>query len=689
MSLNLTPNMILCSYREKKENFKIIKNMSETEINKTITKTLSGIRAETGERVTNQIVLPNSNSTKRNTNRKSKFAEDKLKKIGSDTVRSVRKMRNCASVNVQLKSQRKVIRFLRTSQEVDESIKEKIVVPVINKIIEIAKAEFDGGVELLDKTVKLLTAPTGVGKTYALYTYFIPLFSAITGNRLSIILIPDNSIMGEDEVDKIRETGIPNLSKEDVLEMNFDYAEKLVKNNSGEKRVVVLRDSKANLNPKSVLNKLKTSPTKNIVILTTFKNFTTRTVPRRKDDPSNKPKSLTKGEVFANALKEGNIKFSLFIDEVHISTTSSLDNYIENMGLTTPVYDAVFSGIIADIIQYNPYVFGMTATNTREQTGDLTIDENTNGNKLKYEFLSECTIGKELLVPRTGWVGTFNYYDPGISDEEFVKNHAHPFLDKFNDLIDRLKAYGVNDVSRIIRMIFRTKQASPNSEGKDDHRAKFRETLWAMRMVANYENFHGRGDKRSISVMNGKVKLWLTPNQVLSIKNWTKDINKFPENEVDDDTIIGNMRSEYEPDAKYLFVIGKGVVGMDIPPLKFLCDLRTNDKDEGEIVIGDSVEQVNGRLMRLNVGYDLRGVDGDHPDFKNWLLNGYDTTDYVRKYMTEEEFEIFRMVNTMHVLAPSIDTYTDPVHGVEVKLRKKFSEEEDAIEWFKFQKSDG
>jgi hypothetical protein len=190
--------------------------------------------------------------------------------------------------------------------------------------------------------------------------------------------------------------------------------------------------------------------------------------------------------------------------------------------------------------------------------------------------------------------------------------------------------------------------------------------------------------------MNGKVKLWLTPNQVLSIKNWTKDINKFSENEVDDNTIIGNMRSEYEPDANYLFVIGKGVVGMDIPPLKFLCDLRTNDKDEGEIVIGDSVEQVNGRLMRLNVGYDLRGLDGDHPyGLKNWLINGYDTTDYVRKYMTEEEFEIFKMVNTMHVLAPSIDTYTDPVHGVEAKLRKKFSEVEDAIEWFKFQKSNG
>ena len=115
-------------------------------------------------------------------------------------------------------------RFFHSTAEVNEAIRDALVRPVLESILELAKKRaFDP--LYTDKLFKILSAPTGVGKTYALYEFFITAIQALSKSSVIFILVPENSIISFEEHSQVEDKGIATLSEEEILKMNVETLE--------------------------------------------------------------------------------------------------------------------------------------------------------------------------------------------------------------------------------------------------------------------------------------------------------------------------------------------------------------------------------------------------------------------------------------------------------------------------------
>jgi hypothetical protein len=586
---------------------------------------------------------------------------------------------------------KRVNRFFHSTAEVNEAIRDALVRPVLESILELAKKR---AVDPLytDKLFKILSAPTGVGKTYALYEFFITAIQALSKSSVIFILVPENSIISFEEHSQVEDKGIATLSEEEILKMNVETLEQRL--NKKENKILKAAGRTADeLDLHNVKSALKTLDRRRrgrnkkcLVILTSFKNFTygRRRVREGRNGNPDVFSGKAKGQVVIDYLNRNNLNFGIIVDEAHISSTSGAENYAEDRGLVPSKYYACLSGILADVIQYNPYVYGMSATLTSEQKGTLSTVENDNGNCIEFSQVNKDMFTKEMIISRTAWVGPFNYFDPSLCNENEFLEKLYTFLDLYSvnrEFLENIEEEFQGEGTRIIRALVVTRQAAKNTT----ERTNPGETLWAMKKFAEYEIDNGWGDRKSMYIMNGHYKMWLTPNQVMGIIDYETDLTEYMKTQSKEyRDIIDEFNDDNNPEPKYLFVIGIGSVGMDIPSLKYTVDLRPADKDKGSQIVTDSVEQRWGRMARLNVGYNLK-LDEDelHSNALKFLENGYDLTDSIRD-MTEDEWEVLKITNTAHILAPANATYQgggkNNSEGVESKIRKKFASIEDAEE---------
>lgn len=597
------------------------------------------------------------------------------------------------------RSMKCVNKFLRTTSEVNEAILDALVRPLLESVLQLAKKRAVDP-RYTDNLFKILSAPTGVGKTHSLYEFFITAIQALSNSSVIFVLVPENSIISFDEHQKIESRGVSSFTEEEIIEMNLKTLEERLSKKENKILKASGRSAKE-LDLQNVVSELKTlnrrkrrGSQKCLVILTSFANFThgRRLVEEGTNGDPDVFTGKAKGQKIIDFLNRNNLNFGIIVDEAHISSTSGAENYAEDRGLVPSKYYACLSGILADVIQYNPFVYGMSATLTSEQKGTLETVENDNGNCIEFNQINENMFTKEMIISRTAWVGEFQYFDPTLKNENDFLKRMYSFLEMYSKNREFLENLDDDDFSedgtRIIRALVVTRQAAKNTK----ERLNPGETLWAMKKIADYEIERGWGNKQSMYIMNGKFKLWLTPNQVAEeINDYDTDLAEFMKNENqsrDNEGIIDDFNDDSNPEPKYLFVIGIGSVGMDIPSLKYEIDLRPADKDKGSKVVTDSVEQRWGRMARLNTGYNLKLDEDDiHRNASKFLENGYDLTDSVSK-MTETDWEILKITNTAHILAPDNVTYkgggSKNSEGVESKIRKKFASVETAEEWKDF-----
>lgn len=375
--------------------------------------------------------------------------------------------------------------------------------------------------------VQLINAATGTGKTHHMYETFIP--TLLEEKRANLILVgyPSDEIFDQKRADKlVNETDL------NILHMTpQDFRSK----------------SKQEL--KTLLNLGV-----NIFIHATFSMIYTHGVMGRLIE-------LTK------ELDE--LLPAYFADEIHQWHTSSQTNYRKNTGNSNSTYQARAYPLLEELIQITPYVYGMTATCTPEQTHSLPMLS-----ELKYNTIITPAPAIETWR-RRAWIGdiTFDRRLNWHGFSKFTKEWVNR-VDNIGELSMMIKCNNANSdqftPDEVIHFLL-------NNHDELGIRYKAGDYTVA-RLDAKFHTIYSPTHKRGKRVTREEMKLKLRdPNDPLT----------------------------------FLVVKNLGASGLDIPNMKGLACLRkTNKKD-----ITTISRQTFGRMERVNEWF----VDNENNIKSEWI----------------------------------------------------------------------
>ena len=363
-----------------------------------------------------------------------------------------------------------------------------------------------------DNKVKVFQAPMGFGKTYNLITEWL-VYAFDSGNVDYAIL---------------------TAPKTDIVTDNTELLNDVVSELSG----VV-----ATTNVKEFMRRLKRG--KKTILYTTNQAFFVE----------------KKGDELEKLLV--GTKFAIFCDEFHTWSTSSKENYKNNLGHTASKFLARMYSRLEALSKHSSYLFAMTATPNWEVSGLLPT-----GGKLKYELANE----NALILPcelsnRSAWMGNRVFKKGKLELIEYTIAHSQ----------EQEEECGSKNVAIIV--------CEPKGEG----------------------NFTPQD---VLSILQDRIDygdIAISTHDEITI--YTKDGNSY---KVDDDDVLEKLNDFNDP-LKYLLCVDKFAMGVNIVTAKTMCILKESDRkrNDGTSVIENAL-QVFGRLLRPNCGMSLPKFYKEH-----------------------------------------------------------------------------
>ena len=224
--------------------------------------------------------------------------------------------------------------------------------------------------------MKLITAPTGFGKSYVMRKNLVPFLMKERGLQVLYVTYPDTAIF-------------TSFEKKDMAS----------------KSGAILCE-----NMNEVIEYLEEDEDIKIIYTAHNCNFTTL-------------RDLEK-------IKKYTSNMGIIVDEAHSWMTSNVDNYKSNTGNATPEYSARLYKWCEEVASISPYVFGFTATASPEQDDEYAGGKLSVMGGLDFKIISEWP-HLNHIIERISYFDTVNFYDP--TDEEETVEAFHHYLSDVQD----------------------------------------------------------------------------------------------------------------------------------------------------------------------------------------------------------------------------------------------------------------
>lgn len=354
------------------------------------------------------------------------------------------------------------------------------------------------------------------------------------------------------------------------------------------------------------------------------------------DSAFNKRVDLLKNEILRHNL-DGKTFFTF--DECHISATSEAENYLENTGLKNINATCIkFNNIekILDIV----WTLGVSATLVKEQ-----IDSEFGSDR--YQVINSPILKEDIFLSVSGHRPT-QFYDS--TDMESTIMEFFGYVTSHQMYIDSLhNQYGLPlDLNpKMTGMV--TLETRYKDKDKDDT-DKFIEFMDNPNMtIPKNWTFDVALDTST------ELEVWRFDNG--SITKMTEE-ERESAGYYDSDSIVKKM-SEKNSFMRFLILVGKGSVGMDILPLNFALSLRTfTNKVNGEPVTHKGI-QILGRCRRLVIP-----IEDLTPHFDNVYkcLNYYTNVNFYQAFLPDSDYWRKTQERIDNEL-PSIDEIEKMIHS--------------------------
>jgi len=236
----------------------------------------------------------------------------------------------------------------------------------------IESKEFPNSINIM----KLITAPTGFGKSYVMRKKLVPFLMKERKLQLVFVTYPDTAIF-------------TSFEKKDMA------------NKAG----AILCEKMS-----EVMEYLEEDEDTKIIYTAHNCNFTTL-------------KDLEK-------IKKYTSNIGIIVDEAHSWMTSNVDNYKSNTGNATPDYEARLYKWSEEVANISPYVFGFTATASPEQDDEYAGGKLSVMGGLDFKIITEWP-HLNHIIERISYYDRVNFYDP--SDEEQTVEALHHYLSDVQD----------------------------------------------------------------------------------------------------------------------------------------------------------------------------------------------------------------------------------------------------------------
>lgn len=323
------------------------------------------------------------------------------------------------------------------------------------------------------------------------------------------------------------------------------------------------------------------------------------------------------GEELQRYLKTG-VHFAYFGDEIHTWSTSNYDNYGHIHGHSTKKSGAPgkLYKAIAELAEFSPYIFGLTATANREQIGDIAPI-----GSMSLEVINELP-PKNMMISKTAWLNSIEYFKDNLnvsSIDRFTHNQQYE--------------------SALLKLWYsKTKKTMLVCCGNDNA-----ETGYNLDYVLNltqtiiYSNDLADVNEQCIAVMTSIKK---------QTGLYTLKSKLFPE-EMDEQEIKDRLNDPGDP-LRVVIVVQKGRMGMNVHSLKSFVDFRPQNKRACDgAILTEFAKQKIGRMVRIHTGMT-------NSEFTSKF--DYDLEKYVK---TLNEFEINDLIdsNGYDLLIPYTDMW--------------------------------
>lgn len=310
------------------------------------------------------------------------------------------------------------------------------------------------------------------------------------------------------------------------------------------------------------------------------------------------------------------IDSALISDEAHIASTSGFPNYRKNTGSSNPRYEAKYYKKLRDLSYFTPYIIGLTATESFEQIGKLEVVD-----KMKYSVINKKP-NRYKMSTQSAWFKeriTYSF----TKGRKFNPQNIHNMKNRTSMFI---KMY-----LKIMRKYPRYKQSMLIKTGRSNCIMPLHETL---------KFFKEEIERLAPELINTYCFAELTEKGAKLIK--INEDGSFKIKKEDTYTVLKKANSLTD-NLRFLFVVEKGGVGLNVNTLKWLISYRTTEpKGVERNYVLNNPKQLVGRLVRPNVLMDIK-------KFKEIYPNNYNTSEYIND-ITDEEFEAFSEMNSIRML---------------------------------------
>ena len=340
-----------------------------------------------------------------------------------------------------------------------------------------------------------------------------------------------------------------------------------------------------------------------------------------------------KGEKLINYLKTSGVKFSIWIDEVHTWLVSGKDNYYRIMGAPGNKYVGKMFKVLEELSEYTAYIFGLTATPNREQSGIV-----KSCGKLNFEIINDLP-SREMMIGKSAWYRNIDVFN--IENETEIYDSVRTFLNRIH-----------ND-----ELVTGTKKTVMVQCGRSNHRLgwtieKVRELFIQIIREDDLWNM----EKKILCDMTGESRKIYSPD-----KSKVENLGKG--GRADDK--VKERLNNFSDSARIVFIVDKGKAGMNVFNLGGLISFRSYDKknDIKECVIEMAI-QILGRSVRLNVGKDIDSFKKDY---------GYDLELFVKR-VNDLIIEDLLKANCFDVLVPDISMWGEALHEFKTNYASSIEE---------------
>ena len=218
--------------------------------------------------------------------------------------------------------------------------------------------------------MKLITAPTGFGKSHTMRTKLVPYLMRKRGLQVLFVTYPDTAIF------------TPFEKKDMARNSDAILCEKM----------------------SEVIEYLGQDEDIKIIYTAHNCNFTTL-------------RDL-------ETIKKYTSNMGIIVDEAHSWMTSSIDNYKSNTGNATPEYGARLYKWCEQVAAISPYVFGFTATASPEQDSDYAGGKLSVLGNLDFKIITSWPHINDI-IERVAYFDTVKFYDPSNEEETVDYYHRH------------------------------------------------------------------------------------------------------------------------------------------------------------------------------------------------------------------------------------------------------------------------